>query len=102
MRSELHQCHSNDGVTATGNLLEARFHAELELTRRCKQLSKAFPNAPKRMSLLSPGSYSLAQSFSFMCFDALLFCPTSQGFSLSYQVRFGHVEEEESDLLYEK
>ncbi|VUZ42167.1 unnamed protein product, partial [Hymenolepis diminuta] len=32
-------------VFATGNLLEARFQTELDLTRRCKDLSKAFPNA---------------------------------------------------------
>ncbi|VUZ57314.1 unnamed protein product [Hymenolepis diminuta] len=48
------------GVFATGNLLEARFHTELELIRRCKQMAKASPNARKRMSFLSPGSYSLA------------------------------------------
>ncbi|VUZ53782.1 unnamed protein product, partial [Hymenolepis diminuta] len=40
------------GMSARGNLLEARFHTELELTRRCKQSSKAYPNARKRMSFL--------------------------------------------------
>ncbi|VUZ40712.1 unnamed protein product [Hymenolepis diminuta] len=53
------------------------------------------------MSLLSPGSYSLAYSFSFIVYCTLSFCSTSQWSSMSYQVRIANFEEEKSDLVNE-